>query len=47
MQSVYDEETVWPNDDLLPDDFEPQYDVNLADFEEEENDTFTEDQFSY
>lgn len=45
MQSVYDGETIWPNDELLPEDFDPMYDMSFAEMEESED--FSEDQFSY
>ena len=45
MQSMYDGETIWPDDDLLPEDFDPQYEVSFA--EMEESDGYSEDQYSY
>lgn len=45
MQSVYDGETVWPDDDLLPDDFEPEEDLSFAELEEAKE--FPEDEYSY
>jgi len=45
MQSMYDGETIWPDDDLLPEDFDPQYEVSFAELEEA--DDYSEDQFSY
>lgn len=34
-QSVYDGETIWPDNDLLPHDFEPEDDYSIADLEED------------
>lgn len=45
MQSVYDGETIWPEDDLLPEDFDPQYDMTFAEMEDAEE--FPEDEYSY
>lgn len=45
MQSVYDGETVWPDDDQLPEDFDPMYEMSFAEMEETEG--FSEDQYSY
>ncbi len=44
-QSVYDGECIWPEDDLLPNDFEPEEDLTFAEMEEE--DQYPEDEFSY
>ena len=45
MQSLYDGETIWPDDELLPEDFDPQYEMSFAELEEESD--FNEDQYSY
>lgn len=45
MQAVYDAETVWPEEDMLPHDFEPQEDVSIADYEENDENYPPEDQF--
>jgi len=43
MQAVYDTETIWPDDDLLPNDFEPQENVSFANFDDK--DEYPEEQF--
>ncbi|HSA07741.1 MAG TPA: pentapeptide repeat-containing protein [Candidatus Gastranaerophilales bacterium] len=43
MMSVYDADTIWPESDMLPDDFEPQDDMSFADLEDSEE--FLEEQF--
>ncbi len=45
MQTTYNKETVWPLDECLPDDFDPEYESSFAELEDDEE--FTEDQFSY
>lgn len=45
MQSVYDGETVWPDEDLLPENFEPEEDMSFA--EMEEADEYPQDEYSY
>ena len=45
MQTSYDRDTVWTSDELLPDDFDPEYDSTFAELEDDNE--FTEDEFSY
>ena len=42
-QSLYNGETVWPEDDLCPNDFEPESDISFIDLEE--TDEITNNQF--
>lgn len=44
MHTTYNKNTVWPSDECLPDDFNPEYDSSFAELEEDTG--FTED-FSY
>ncbi len=37
MQSVYDADTIWPDEDFLPDEFDPEDDVSIAELEDAEN----------
>ena len=41
MHTAYNRNTVWPSDECLPDDFEPEYDSSFAELEDEP--AFTED----
>ena len=41
MHTAYNKNTVWPSDESLPDDFDPEYDSSFAELEDEP--TFTED----
>ncbi len=43
MQSVYDVETLWPDNDFLPDEFEPENDMSFAELEDV--DEFPEEPF--
>ncbi len=36
MQSIYDADTVWPDEDYLPEDFEPEEDISIAELEDAE-----------
>jgi uncharacterized protein YjbI with pentapeptide repeats len=45
MKAIYDADTIWPDEECLPDDFNPQYEINFAEFEN--NEEFMEDQFSF
>lgn len=41
MHTAYNKNTVWPTDECLPDDFDPEYDSSFAELEDEPE--FTED----
>jgi len=41
MHTAYNKNTVWPSDECLPDDFDPEYDSSFAELEDEPE--FTED----
>jgi uncharacterized protein YjbI with pentapeptide repeats len=45
MHTAYNKNTVWPSDECLPDDFDPEYDQSFSELEDEPE--FTEDQYSY
>jgi len=45
MHTAYDKNTVWPSDECLPDEFDPEYDHSFAELEDDTE--FSEDQFSY
>lgn len=45
MHTAYNKNTVWPSDECLPDDFDPEYDSSFAELEDDTE--FAEDQFSY
>lgn len=45
MQTSYNKETVWPSDECLPEDFDPEYDSSFAELEDDTG--FAEDEFSY
>ena len=41
MNTTYNKNTVWPSDEFLPDEFDPEYDSSFAELEDEPE--FTED----
>jgi len=43
MLTSYDKNTVWPADECLPDDFDPEYDHSFAELEDDD----MEDQYSF
>ncbi len=45
MHTAYNKNTVWPLDECLPDDFDPEYDQSFAELEDDQE--FIEDQLSY
>lgn len=45
MHTTYNKNTVWPSDELLPDDFDPEYDQSFAELEDD--DDFSEGEYSY
>lgn len=44
MHTSYNKNTVWPSDECLPDNFEPEYESSFAELEDEP--AFTEDEYS-